>query len=1069
MTFIPPPPPAQSNIAVIPPPPPKLERVNDVDTGRDYITVITYDHPNGKVFSSDAGQPGYDPLNPKITKRPVFPTGAGYAQTFHVPDVETLCSIIESVQENDHQLIVIAYIDSTKPLPGMPHGERFRVLSKKEFVATTGIKNATKPHRQAGGELVACRDGNFMTYSSWVVFDLDNHPDIPASLRQRIDTEDYVDLLADLWDDLDDVDYVEVGSSSSRVMMNGVPCAKSNKHIYMRLRNVNDVREFGSSLLCRANGTEFWYNTNVRHGETGQILEDRAGQPGSIFDLAVFNIARQCFEGKPVLNKKDPHVMMGQIRVAPTNVRYVKRANDTIDGRALPRPTKEQQDAAKMRFTTSGGRFCLANNTDLTPGTRIEVKPVEGGESWWITMQEFAAGDVSRLRANNPFKRSSVSWAAFLSKENEDGESIRPFLSTQEFGKYTYNDCSDMFAASMVADEILGEETIISMPERLGLPEVPPAPPINVEPTIVDNDEVVTVPSTDLPVIPPPPPVETQGVAVKEASGDTVLPLPGGFTRDAETKPVEGSAEIITSSGVYVLDNNSEPGEMEKAIIDMNIEALRYEPFAVTDIDRTWQPVPVPMDMGENDMAQYLLDRTFGLNAKTLQVESATNHEGVTYEWNGRHWNGLEAKTIPTFVLRSLATSSTDKATDRNVRAVSNLMSLMCNPVEGREPLPKHYLPCKNGLFDWRTCTFGPFQKKYFYKKVAEFDFDPTAVGSGVFGKVIIDAAQGDPDFPRRLMQMIGYCAAGGRNDLQRIMMFKGRTRSGKSICGKILQAISPNVLSTSIGKLSDNKVVNNLFVKSLFYDDEATTPPFRDAATVAGIMKQVVSDSPLQTTKLYSDEMGGGIIHIKMAMACNKLPVLPDDEGALARRYEPIEFTRSYAEDKVDTAINDALDQPEELSAVLNMCIAGYIDLIKSNGYESVDHYHNSKRKNLKFHECKTSKTVAQALINQAAPLTLFIEEACEIGDEHRTTVTELVKAARVWAENEHVDFLAKSSNTKLRREIYAAMRNFGLDEVGGIVKGVKSDGMTVHKQFAASMQDTPATFVPPPKLNKL
>ena len=1056
-------PPPPKRLTSAPPPPPKKAKPTGgtpVVTAHDYVTVITSDQPIGKEYSTNAGDVGHDINNPVVRKRASFNNGSGTAQTFSVPNVTVLGDIIRSVQNNELQALVLSYIPETVPTHGASFGKPFQIRSMKEFMEITGQKSAKKP-RKVGPITYACRNGDMMERSSWFMFDLDSNLDTPVALQERIDNEPYIDLLGELYPPLKEQDYVSVGSASSRVSVKGVPVSKENRHIYMRAQHPNDLPRFAGALLITSYKTEFGYATQVRDSLSGEVIPDQQGAIASIFDRAVFSVARVSYEGKPRLRADDPHVLNGDLTVGCSNVDVVTRTSSLFDSSGLQSPSRDEQRATRMNFGQTSRGFQIINDTDLLPVTMINVKCLATNDESWISMREFAAGDTVRYRAQNPFKPSSTSWSAFLSKENAEGEPCPPFLYSVEFGTYIYNDLTHYFMTPEACAEVTTKMVEPPKPaERLRVAPAPPAARLTIAPAppvkkvapappqaneatnhVPDIQPVPTLPINQPPITSaPPPPVADplpQAVAVVPA------PLPvnnGWFERDVDTQTVTNSTQVLTTNGSVTLDNGNSPEMITKALIDGNLSAIKFDAFEVSEIQVNLNARSIPGD-SETDIAEYIVKALFGIDDEYIAI-NARYINSVLYSWNGRFWEEIDEQVFKSYIQRSLMKSGTKSITNNKSNSITKLCLNMCTPIMEMEPLPKHLLAVSNGIFDWQLGTFSGFKREYFYTSVKEFPFDPVEYGKGVFAKVMIDACTGDANFQRRLLHMNAYAASGGYNQRQCIVMYNGVTRSGKSLLGTMASMITPAVLSSRLNKLADNKVMNNLEKKSLFYDDEAATPNPMERTAVASAMKNITSDAKMDLTRLYSDDMKTATVNMKMVLCCNAVPLLPDPGGAIAKRIEGIRFSRSFGDAaKQDSALNDALNDPREMSAILNLTIAGYVDLLKSNGYESFEHYHNSHTKRLAFHTCASSEKLHESIRLTSTPLIEFMKDSVSVAKNARTTMASLINSARAWAERERVDFLGKQSSSYLRRQLEEILPGIGatlIDDKAGTIIGI-------------------------------
>jgi len=431
--------------------------MKSIHNEHSYVTVTWTEAHQGKLFESNWREKDFDPSNPKINKSTPFATGNAVAKTVRVENVKALESLLNEVSQDPNQAIVLGFAKGTEPDDSTDTGEMYQLVSQKKFAdifpqQKPPYKNPTRNKQDK--ILYACRTKQMFNRSSWMGFDLDMSPHMPPALQQLIATNPYMDLLCELCPQLRNVSYLTVQSSSSRVEYKGERMSAANTHIYMQCEFPTDLDRFSAAMLLKSVGTKFGYTHPVLDPDTGLVIPDRRGVPSSIFDRSVFSKGRVMFEGAPQLNPQDPEVINGNLKVHPNAVQSFTLGSDYVNTHIYANPTMEEQAKARIYMEGGGTSFTLKNMTDLTPDISIEVKNPDGTDERVITMQDFVDGEDTRLRCQNPFKRESRSWSAFLSKADYEGNPIDPYLSSQEFGNFYFNPALELFSKIQTTGEI---------------------------------------------------------------------------------------------------------------------------------------------------------------------------------------------------------------------------------------------------------------------------------------------------------------------------------------------------------------------------------------------------------------------------------------------------------------------------------------------------------------------------------------------------------------------------------------------------------------------------------------
>ena len=95
----------------------------------------------------------------------------------------------------------------------------------------------------------------------------------------------------------------------------------------------------------------------------------------------------------------------------------------------------------------------------------------------------------------------------------------------------------------------------------------------------------------------------------------------------------------------------------------------------------------------------------------------------------------------------------------------------------------------QNGVLDLKTRLIEPHDSKYFFKYVLPYHYDPNAE-CPMFMEILEERFDGDKTTIKALGEYLGYCLEGGRQWLQKALVFHGEGENGKSTIIDIMKAM---------------------------------------------------------------------------------------------------------------------------------------------------------------------------------------------------------------------------------------------------------------------------------------
>lgn len=327
-----------------------------------------------------------------ILKHPPLYNSARSAVTWHVPNIVTLKSALDTIGNMTNAILILGYIKGTE------NGKSYQIISSNDLKQMSGREDISGIHNINGTNYAARLKSSF-TQSNFFCIDRDEVDGMPDELVYD-DHDSWWSAMCEWLPMLNGAGYLLSPSNSGRVMVDGMPYAKDNHHIYLHAEDGQDVERFGKAALIHSFSHGAGFMKEIRSSKTGEVTGYR---PWTIFDPTTFSREREVYDGMPVVAGEG-------LTVNVSDVIHVE--GGTVDTRRLTDPTKEQQKSLGMDLVkTKSGNYQVHDHTSLTLDTMINFK--SQGE---ITLREFSLLGVDRERCQSFVRPDSSSMAAYINK-----------------------------------------------------------------------------------------------------------------------------------------------------------------------------------------------------------------------------------------------------------------------------------------------------------------------------------------------------------------------------------------------------------------------------------------------------------------------------------------------------------------------------------------------------------------------------------------------------------------------------------------------------------------------------
>ncbi|WP_164873744.1 phage/plasmid primase, P4 family [Mesorhizobium sp. M7A.F.Ce.TU.012.03.2.1] len=301
--------------------------------------------------------------------------------------------------------------------------------------------------------------------------------------------------------------------------------------------------------------------------------------------------------------------------------------------------------------------------------------------------------------------------------------------------------------------------------------------------------------------------------------------------------------------------------------------------------------------------------------------------------------------------------------------------------LRGDGPPAGEILACANGLVHLPSGTLLPPTPDFYTRNALGFAYDPDAPAPARWLALLEEYWPNSPGSIDLLLEMMGYLLVPDTS-LHKILLFMGPPRSGKSTIAQVIGHLvgQENTCGPNASSLSHPFGLEPLIGKQLAILGDMRIGSKTDQAAIAENLLRVSGGDMVSVNRKYKLAWSGRL-PTRFLILSNELPHLADASTALANRYLPLVFTKSYLGREDPDLLPQLL---AELPGILNWAIEGWRRL-KARG---------------RFELPPESKEVLGSLIDLGSPVTAFVEELCELDPSASTAKHELYQAWHSYCE---------------------------------------------------------------------
>jgi len=297
---------------------------------------------------------------------------------------------------------------------------------------------------------------------------------------------------------------------------------------------------------------------------------------------------------------------------------------------------------------------------------------------------------------------------------------------------------------------------------------------------------------------------------------------------------------------------------------------------------------------------------------------------GLTYRWNGKHWEQYDLQHIRAKALRMLGDEG-NSAKAADVAAMVRDLSVL--PV-GRALNDNPELIClQNGMFNLVTGQLLPHAQEHYATHCLGVTFDPRNVQDCPRWKSFLDEAVRDPETIREIQKFFGYCMVRDTRHEKWLLLY-GPGGDGKSKLMSVLRHLvgEENCSHIPMGKLEDQFYLSRLVDKLLNMSTEVESKAMQSME-----IKAIVSGDPVAAA--FKNQTPFDFVPVcKLVYSTNRLPRVMDNSDGWFRKVMVVEMTQQfYKQGRADLNLEAKL--LSELSGIFAWSLMG-LEILNGEGF---------------------------------------------------------------------------------------------------------------------------------------
>jgi P4 family phage/plasmid primase-like protien len=351
---------------------------------------------------------------------------------------------------------------------------------------------------------------------------------------------------------------------------------------------------------------------------------------------------------------------------------------------------------------------------------------------------------------------------------------------------------------------------------------------------------------------------------------------------------------------------------------------------------------------------------------------------GAPHWWNGLHWELADMQIMRSHAAVALCGQ---KVTQARVSGTVAVLAdhLSGSPLGEADPVNRlvHF---SNASLDTETGEVRQALPLDRHTRTLAVEYAPSAKAP-TWERWLSSIFDGETERIQLLQELMGWCLVRDSLGIEKAALLIGPPRSGKGTIIRVIQGLLGAAAgSLSLSQLGDGKTLSGMRGCTVAIDSDATGPSRQEASAWLGTFKRVTANEQIPIRLLYQQTPWQGALNCKILCAANRIPSSFDDSGAMATRWVPLVFDKSYL-GKEDPTLAASLIK--ELPGIAVWALEGLARLAA----------------NRRFTMPPSSLDKLDAMIVRSSPLTEFVDDCLTLDQDARVSESAVWDAYHLWA----------------------------------------------------------------------
>ena len=311
------------------------------------------------------------------------------------------------------------------------------------------------------------------------------------------------------------------------------------------------------------------------------------------------------------------------------------------------------------------------------------------------------------------------------------------------------------------------------------------------------------------------------------------------------------------------------------------------------------------------------------VNLKTLEAQVSKTFHGFEY------FDDVTEKTKPVTINNYFVKEAISAVCRKVLSKVPNTVLEPCLINTGKSFDNSHVIMFRNGILDVINNKLVPHSNNLFTTATLPYDYNVNAVCKR-WDTAYNQWFEEDDERIALFQEWFGYNMIMS-NHLEQLMFMYGASGSGKSTAVSVLQHLlggnfMPATLQSLIG---DQFGMASLIGKHACMISEEDTVSVSQSRKLLTVMKRITGNDAISIRRMRKEPVSGNLF-CKITYFSNALPTFHDETQSLFRRYNLLQFRKSFA-DTIDRGLFQKLKQ--ERQGIATWAVEGLRRLLNNGG----------------------------------------------------------------------------------------------------------------------------------------